>query len=68
MIHEQHATFREAPAWLPDLASVGPAGLVVDGLGAPELGLVDSSAYRQRGEVYIVHVKRVISPATRPAR
>jgi hypothetical protein len=68
MIHEQHVTFQEAPAWLPDLASVGPAGLVVDGLGAPERGLLDGSAYRQRGEVYIVHVKRVIPPATRPAR
>jgi hypothetical protein len=41
---------------------------VVDGLGASDLGLLDNSAYRQRGEVYIVHVKRVIPPATRPAR
>jgi hypothetical protein len=68
MIHEQHVTFREAPAWMPDLASVGPAGLLVDGLGARELGLLTNSAYRQRGEVYIVRVKRVIPPATRPAR
>jgi hypothetical protein len=68
MIYAQHVTFQEAPAWLPDLASIGPAGLVVDGLGAPELSLLDSSAFRQRGEVYIVHVKRVIPPATRPAR
>jgi hypothetical protein len=62
-IYAQHVTFQEAPAWLPDLASIGPAGLVVDGLGSPGRSLLKHGAYRQRGEVYIVHVKRVIPPA-----
>ncbi|MCE9577923.1 MAG: hypothetical protein K8W52_32630 [Deltaproteobacteria bacterium] len=62
-IHEQHATFQEAPPWLPDLASVGPEGHFLDGVSETELGRVSSGAFRQRGEVYMLRVTRAIPPA-----
>lgn len=58
-IYAQHATFREAPDWVPDLASIGAAGLLLDGKD-PRYEALGDSSYRQDGDVYILRLKEVV--------
>jgi hypothetical protein len=59
MIYAQHATFEEAPDWVPDLASIGEDGLVLDGNDARYEAL-RSRSYRQRGGIYIVQLRQIV--------
>jgi hypothetical protein len=58
-IYAQHATFREAPDWVPDLASIGAEGLLLDGKD-PRYEALGDSSYRQHGDVYILRLKEVV--------